>query len=59
MADSTPVLIGSEHELQIEEASHLFLGMNYSGKPSCDGEMVVKIQKTPGSVCAPRKLLNK
>jgi LssY C-terminus len=45
--DSTPVLIGSERELKIEDASHLLLGMNYSGKPSCDGDVVVKIQKIP------------
>ena len=43
---STPVLVGSERELKIEEASHLLLGMNFSGKPSCDGDIVVKIQKT-------------
>jgi hypothetical protein len=43
---STPVLIGSERELKIDEASHLLLGMNFSGKPSCDGDMVVKVHKT-------------
>src|SRR5947199_2188584 len=46
---STPVLIGSERELKIEDASHLLLGMNSSGKPSCDGAMVVKIQNTPAA----------
>jgi hypothetical protein len=46
---SAPVLIGSERELKIEDASHLLLGMNFSGKPSCDGDMVVKIQKTPAA----------
>jgi hypothetical protein len=49
---STPVLIGSERELKIEDASHLLLGMNFSGKPSCDGEMVVKLQKTPAASAA-------
>jgi hypothetical protein len=49
---STPVLIGSEHELKIEEASHLLLGMNFSGKPSCDGDMVVTVQKTPADSAA-------
>jgi hypothetical protein len=44
---STPVLIGSERELKIEDASHLLLGMNYSDKLSCDGDIVVKIHKTP------------
>lgn len=49
---STPVLIGSEHELKIEEASHLLLGMNFSGKPSCDGDMVVTVLKTPADSAA-------
>lgn len=49
---STPVLIGSERELKIEGVSHLLLGMNFSGKPSCGGDMVVKIQKTPGDSAA-------
>ncbi len=49
---STPVLVGSQRELKIEEASHLLLGMNSSGKPSCDGEIVVKIQKTPAESAA-------
>ncbi|HEX6824145.1 MAG TPA: LssY C-terminal domain-containing protein [Candidatus Sulfotelmatobacter sp.] len=49
---STPVLIGSERELKIEEASHLLLGMNLSGKPSCDGEMVVTVQKTAAGSAA-------
>ena len=46
---STPVLIGSERELKIEEPSLLLLGMNFSGKPSCDGAMVVKVRKTPAT----------
>ncbi|MFL6444253.1 MAG: LssY C-terminal domain-containing protein [Candidatus Sulfotelmatobacter sp.] len=49
---SMPVLIGSERELKIEDASHLLLGMNVSGKPSCDGEMVVRIQNTPAASAA-------
>jgi LssY C-terminus len=49
---STPVLIGSERELKIEDASHLLLGMNFFGKPSCDGDMVVKIQRTPAESAA-------
>jgi len=49
---STPVLIGSERELKIDEASHLLLGMNFSGKPSCDGDMVVKVHKTAADSAA-------
>jgi LssY C-terminus len=42
---SSPVLIASERELKIEEASHLLLGMNFSGKVPCQGEIAVKIHK--------------
>ena len=43
---AAPVLIGAQRDLKIEAASHLFLGMNFSGKASCQGEITVKIQKT-------------
>src|SRR5579863_6626343 len=42
---STPVLIGASNELHINEASHLFLGMNISGTPPCQGSFTVKVQK--------------
>lgn len=42
---SVPVLVGAERDLKIEEASHLFLGMNSSGKSVCHGKIDVKIQK--------------
>lgn len=42
---SSPLLIGSERELKIEEVAHLFLGMNFSGKALCQGEIAVKIHK--------------
>lgn len=30
---ATPLLVGSSHDLQIAEASHLFLGVNVAGDP--------------------------
>jgi len=44
--NSVPVVVGAERELQIAEASHLFLGMNVSGKAVCQGDIPVKIHKT-------------
>jgi LssY C-terminus len=43
--NSVPVLVGAERELQIAEPSHLFLGMNVSGKAACQGDIPVKIHK--------------
>lgn len=43
--NSTPVLVGAERELKMDDAAHLLLGMNFSGKPPCDGEIVVKIER--------------
>jgi LssY C-terminus len=42
---SVPVVVGAERELQIAEASHLFLGMNFPGKAACQGDIPVKIHK--------------
>jgi hypothetical protein len=46
---SAPVLVGASTELHIEEASHLFLGMNFSGTAPCQGELVATIHITPAS----------
>ena len=40
-----PLLIGSGTELRIEEPSHLFLGVNSSGTPPCQGSFMVKVHK--------------
>ena len=40
-----PVLVGAGTELQIEEPSHLFLGMNMSSTAPCQGELAVKVRK--------------
>src|SRR5579864_7136116 len=34
---AAPLLVGSGTELRIEEPSHLFLGVNSSGTPPCQG----------------------
>lgn len=49
---SAPVLVGATRELKIEDAPHLLLGMNFSGKPTCDGEIVVKIERTSAESAA-------
>jgi hypothetical protein len=43
-------LVGNSHELKIEAASHLFLGVNQSGKSDC--AFVVKVKITPSQVNA-------
>ena len=42
---ATAILVGSSSDLKIVEASHLFLGMNTSAKPSCQGGFAVKVEK--------------
>lgn len=44
---AVPVLVGASTELHIEEASHLFLGMNSSGTAPCQGELSVTVSITP------------
>lgn len=46
---AAPLLIGTGRDLQIEETSHLFLGMNYSATPACQGTLTVTVQKIPAS----------
>jgi len=43
---SAPVLIAASNELRINGASHLFLGMNISGPPPCQGGFTVNVQRT-------------
>jgi len=45
--DATPIMVGAHSELHIDEASHLFLGMNLSGQPACQGGFEVTVQ-APG-----------
>ena len=42
---AAPVLVGANNEVHINEPSHLFLGMNISGAPPCQGGFTVKVQK--------------
>jgi len=42
---SAPVLIGAGRELRITEPSHLFLGVNASGAPLCQGSFAVKVRR--------------
>ncbi|MGC1453371.1 MAG: LssY C-terminal domain-containing protein, partial [Candidatus Sulfotelmatobacter sp.] len=44
---AVPLLVEASSQLHIEEASHLWLGMNISGTPLCHGELVVKVHVIP------------
>lgn len=46
---ATPVLVGASRELHVEEPSHLFLGMNSTGTPTCEGGFTVQVQKLSAS----------
>jgi LssY-like putative type I secretion system component LssY len=46
IGDGTPFLIGSQKTLNIDQPGHLFLGLNASGKPSCGGDIEVRLQLT-------------
>lgn len=48
---AVPVLVGNARELHVEEASHLFLGMNASAAV-CQGELTVRVEKTAASATA-------
>jgi hypothetical protein len=47
-----PTLIGGSHDLQITEASHLFLGVNVAGDPPCQGKFTVKVHRVAGGATA-------
>lgn len=49
---ATPILIGANNELHIEESAHLFLGMNVAGNLSCRGGFSVKVQRIPAGASA-------
>lgn len=49
---ATPLLVGAKTELHIEEPSHLFLGMNVTGAPPCQGGFAVKVHRIPAGSSA-------
>jgi len=49
---ATPVLVGARRELHVDEASHLFLGMNSSDMSLCQGGFTVQVQKISGNAPA-------
>ena len=49
---AAPVLVGAANELRIEEAAHLFLGLNSAGAPPCQGSLSVKVQKSSATAAA-------
>jgi hypothetical protein len=44
---AVPLLVGAGTELQIDETSHLFVGMNMAGTAPCQGTLAVKVRKIP------------
>ncbi|HET6178605.1 MAG TPA: LssY C-terminal domain-containing protein [Candidatus Sulfotelmatobacter sp.] len=49
---AAPLLVGASAQLQIEEASHLFLGMNVAGAAPCQGGFAVKVHRIPAGTTA-------
>lgn len=49
---ATPLLVGASRELHVEEPSHLFLGMNSTGTPTCEGGFTVQVQEFSASPSA-------
>jgi len=49
---AAPFLVGASKELNIAEASHLFLGMNLAGTPSCQTSLTVKVHRIPAGSSA-------
>jgi hypothetical protein len=50
LRENGPVaLVGPTQQLHAAEAGHLFLGVNSSGTPPCQGSFAVKVQITSGS----------
>jgi hypothetical protein len=44
-AQSTPLLVGSSKEVNVDAAGHLFLGVNAGDKPPCKGTFAVKVHR--------------
>ncbi len=49
---AAPLRVGSGKQLNVDEPGHLFLGVNASGAPPCNGSFSVKIHVTSGSAPA-------
>jgi len=49
---AAPMFVGASEELHIQEASHLFLGMNAAGSSPCQGSLSVKVDKTSATAAA-------
>jgi hypothetical protein len=43
----SPTLVGGDQRLHVSQDGHLFLGVNASGAPPCQGSYVVKVHVTP------------
>jgi LssY C-terminus len=45
----TPVLVGAQRELKIEQPGHLFLGANNGNQASCQGTFAVRVHVAPAT----------
>ena len=43
-SDASPILVGAHTDFHIDKTAHLFLGMNLSDTPACQGGFEVKVQ---------------
>jgi len=46
---ASPIFVGSNRQVKITEAGHLYLGSNLSGAANCAGKFSVQIQVSPGA----------
>ncbi len=44
---TTPLLIGSNKQIKVDQAGHLYLGLNQSGTAACHGSVKVTLRLTP------------
>jgi hypothetical protein len=52
-ANGPALLVGASQELKVNEAGHLWLGVNASGAPPCQGSFAVKVKvEAPGAAQA-------
>jgi hypothetical protein len=52
--NGTPTLVGASQEVRVQQAGHLYLGINVAGAPPCQGSFAVKVHITPaGGADAP------
>jgi hypothetical protein len=49
---ASPILVGANRELKLEEAGHLYLAANIAGQPLCSGSFAVKVHLVSSQAAA-------